>query len=177
MPTSKVIEAAPVLKTPNALFDKVYVRLKAMARRQRSGVNATLNTTALVHELYLKLSASRELSFSASGQFFDYAAQAMRHILVDRARDRMAAKRGGHVVMEDSDAALTIADKTAEQTLQLEMALKNLEANDARAARLVTLHYFGGLSFPEIASLTGVATRTLNRDWRHARAFLLAEIG
>jgi RNA polymerase sigma factor (TIGR02999 family) len=177
MPESECAEMPSSPKTPNALFDEVYVRLKAMARRQRSGVDATLNTTALVHELYLKLSASRELSFAAPAQFFDYAAQAMRHILVDRARDRMTAKRGGNLVIEDGDAALAVADKTAEQTLQLEMALKNLEAKDARAARLVTLHYFGGLSFPEIASLTGVATRTLNRDWRHARAFLLAEIG
>jgi ECF sigma factor len=81
-----------------------------MARRQRCGVEAALNTTALVHELYLKLSASRELSFVAPGQFFDHAAHAMRHILVDRARDRMAIKRSGHVMMEDSDAALTVAE-------------------------------------------------------------------
>ena len=162
---------------PDALFDAVYARLKTMARRQRSNVDATLNTTALVHELYLKLSASKELSFETPAQFFDYAAQAMRHILVDRARERLAVKRGGNMVMEDGDAAAAIADSTAERTLQLDMALEKLEREDSRAARLVTLHYFGGLSFPEIAALTGVATRTLNRDWRYARAFLHEQVG
>ncbi len=161
---------------PDALFNAVYSRLKTMARRQRSSVDATLNTTALVHELYLKLSASNELSFDTPMQFFDYAAQAMRHILVDRARERLTVKRGGNMIMEDGDAAIALADDTAERTLQLDMALEKLEREDSRAARLVTLHYFGGLSFPEIAAITGVATRTLNRDWRYARAFLHEQV-
>jgi RNA polymerase sigma factor (TIGR02999 family) len=162
---------APV-QQGDALFAAVYERLKAMARRQRANVGATLNTTALVHELYLKLSASGELIFAEPAQFFDYAAQAMRHILVDRARERMCLKRGGDVVVENEDAAMQVADGTAERTLELDDALRRLEHEDARAARLVALHYFAGLSFPEIAALSGVATRTLNRDWRFARAFL-----
>ncbi len=156
------------------LFAAVYLRLKAMASRQRArSKNATLNTTALVHELYLKLSASRELSFGTPAQFFDYAAQAMRHILVDRARERMTLKRGaGEASVGMHEEVLQIADGTAVRTLDLDLALDRLEREDTRAARLVALHYFGGLSLPEIAAMTGIATRTLNRDWRFARAFL-----
>jgi RNA polymerase sigma factor (TIGR02999 family) len=157
----------------DALFTAVYARLKAMASRQRArAAGATLNTTALVHELYLKLASSRRLTFETTEQFFDYAAQAMRHILVDRARERLSLKRGGDAIMESQNAAADLGDGTAERTLQIDDALRRLEQQDARAARLVALHYFAGLSFPEIAALTGVATRTLNRDWRFARAFL-----
>lgn len=162
----------------DALFAAVYERLKALASRQRARAgSATLNTTALVHELYLKLNASRELSFENPAQFFDYASQAMRHILVDRARERMSLKRGGNAIMESGDAAAQVADGTAERTLELDDALRRLERDDPRAARLVALHYFGGLSLPEIAALTGVGTRTLNRDWRFARAFLYGLLG
>lgn len=169
----------PSAQRADALFAAVYDRLKAMASRQRArNAGATLNTTGLVHELYLKLSASRELSFATPAQFFDYAAQAMRHILVDRARERMSIKRGGEERVVDADAAaLQIADGTAERTLELDDALRRLEREDARAARLVALHYFGGLSLPEIAALTGLTTRTLNRDWRFARAFLYDLLG
>lgn len=157
----------------DALFGAVYLRLKAMASRQRARVaDATLNTTALVHELYLKLSRS-ELVFESKAQFFDYAAQAMRHILVDRAREHMSLKRGGSDHVTDLEGpARQVAAETAERTLELDEALHRLEREDPRAARLVALHYFAGLSLPEIAALTGVATRTLNRDWRFARAFL-----
>jgi RNA polymerase sigma factor (TIGR02999 family) len=162
----------------NSLFEAVYARLKAMASRQRlRNGSATMNTTALVHELYLKLSASRELAFASPAQFFDYAAQAMRHILVDRARARMNVKHGGDMVRDDKDDAMSLPDETAERTLELDDALRRLEQRDERAARLVALHYFAGLSFPEIAALSGVATRTLNRDWRFARAFLYDLLG
>jgi RNA polymerase sigma factor (TIGR02999 family) len=165
---------AATAQPTDALFAAVYDRLKAMASRQRARVSAgTLNTTALVHELYLKLNSTRELVFETPTQFFDYAAQAMRHILVDRARERMSLKRGGEDRVTDIDgSARQVAGDTAERTLELDAALRRLECEDARAARLVALHYFAGLSLPEIAGLTGVATRTLNRDWRFARAFL-----
>lgn len=171
---STPLQATPAPGEPvDALFAGVYERLKAMASRQRARASGTtLNTTGLVHELYLKLGASDELSFANPAQFFDYAAQAMRHILVDRARERMSQKRGGDVIVESDDALAQIADGAAAGTLELDDALRHLEREDARAARLVSLHYFAGLSLPEIAALTGVATRTLNRDWRFARAFL-----
>ena len=161
-------------QSADALFAAVYDRLKAMASRQRARVGtATLNTTALVHELYLKLGKSGELRFESPAQFFDYAAHSMRHILVDRARERLSLKRGGddRIVSAD-DAVLQIADRTAEHTLEVDDALRRLEREDPRAARLVALHYFAGLSLAEVATLTGCAKRTLNRDWRFARAFL-----
>ena len=163
----------------DTLFAAVYSRLKAMASRQRARADsATLNTTALVHELYLKLSASRELTFETPAQFFDYAAQAMRHIIVDRARERMSLKRGGEDRAVDVDnGVLQVAAAASERTLELDAALRRLEREDARSAQLVALHYFAGLSLPEIAELTGVATRTLNRDWRFARAFLYGQLG
>lgn len=172
-------QTADPAQRADVLFAAVYERLKAMASRQRLRVDAaTLNTTALVHELYLKLSASRELSFASPAQFFDYAAQAMRHILVDRARERMSLKRGGEVRIDNAaDALVQAAAGTAERTLELDDALRRLEREDPRTARLVELHYFAGLSLPEIASLTGLATRTLNRDWRFARAFLYQQLG
>jgi RNA polymerase sigma factor (TIGR02999 family) len=160
-------------QSADALFAGVYARLKAMAHRQRlSAGGATLNTTALVHELYMKLSTSGELVFADPAQFFDYAAQAMRHILIDRARARMRFKRGSDMVVDGEDAAMQVADQTAERLLELDDALRRLERESARAARLVALHYFAGLSFAEIAALVGVTTRTLNYDWRFARAFL-----
>ena len=165
-------DAAPAQAT-DALFAAVYARLKAMASRQRARAgNVTQNTTALVHELYLKLNASRELTFGTPAQFFDYAAQAMRCILVDRARERMTLKRGGDAFLDTGDAAGQAAADTAERTLELDDALRRLEQEDPRAARLIALHYFAGLSLPEIAALCGLTTRTLNRDLRFARAFL-----
>jgi DNA-directed RNA polymerase specialized sigma24 family protein len=89
----------------------------------------------------------------------------------------MSLKRGGDVIVESEDAASHVAAGTAERTLELDDALRRLEREDQRAARLVALHYFAGLSFPEIAALQGVATRTLNRDWRFARAFLYNLLG
>ena len=160
-------------QSADALFIEVYHRLKAMASRQRGrAVGATLDTTALVHELYLRLNNTGELSFSSQEQFFDYASQAMRHILLDHARDRASLKRGGEIVLETDSAARQLADETAQHTIELDDALRRLEREDPRAARLVVLHYFGGLSLLEIANITGMATRTLNRDWRFARAFL-----
>jgi RNA polymerase sigma factor (TIGR02999 family) len=173
---SPPFDAPPLLN--DAMFAAVYQRLKAMASRQRAhSQNNTLNTTALVHELYLKLSSNRDLNFENPAQFFDYAAQAMRHILVDRAREHGCIKRGRGVVLENEEAALNVAELVDDKTLELDDALSRLEREDARAARLVALHYFAGLSLPEIAALTGVATRTLNRDWRFARAFLYGMLG
>jgi RNA polymerase sigma factor (TIGR02999 family) len=157
----------------DALFIEVYDRLKSMASRELAKSDgATLNTTALVHELYVKLSTSRELAFEQPAQFFGYAAQAMRHILVDRARQRLRIKRGSGVVPVDLESNDVAADATAEHALELDEALKKLERDDPRAAQLVALHYFAGLPLPRIAELLGVTERTLSRDWRFARAFL-----
>ncbi len=165
----------PEERRPEELFPEVYARLKALARRELAGAGpgTTLNATALVHELYLKLSAGRDLGFQEPAQFLGYAAQAMRHILVDRARARLRHKRGGALRHEDLDAlADRIGDASAEQTLALDTALSQLQEADPRAARLVELHYFAGLALPQVADVLQVSERTLNRDWRFARAFL-----
>lgn len=157
----------------DALFASVYDRLKAMASRQLArNDGATLNTTALVHELYLKVCVGRELAFSDPAQFFSYAAQAMRHILVDRSRQRLRLRRGGNAQHEDIAAAEDVADTVADRAIELDNALRILERDDPRPAQLVALHYFAGLPFSKIAELLGVTERTLNRDWRFARAFL-----
>ncbi len=166
---------ADAARAPQDLFPEVYTRLRALAGRELAmqGPGVTLNATALVHELYLKLEAGRELGFGDPGQFLGYAARAMRHILVDRARARMRQKRGGAQVHEDLDAlADRIGDASAEQTLALDAALESLKQADPRAAQLVELHYFAGLSLPQVAEVMQVSARTLNRDWRFARAFL-----
>jgi RNA polymerase sigma factor (TIGR02999 family) len=157
----------------DALFISVYDRLKAMASRQLArNDGGTLNTTALVHELYLRVCVGRELTFSDPAQFFSYAAQAMRHILVDRSRQRLRLRRGGNAEHEDIGAADDIADIVADRAIELDNALRILERDDPRPAQLVALHYFAGLPFAKIAELLGVTERTLNRDWRFARAFL-----
>ncbi len=169
-------EAAPAATldalSADVLFVAVYERLKGMASNQLArSSDATLDTTSLVHELYVKVSASATLEFSDPAQFFSYASQAMRHILVDHARQRMRAKRGAGAIKVNIDD-IEIADLTATQVLGLDEALRRLEASDPRAGQMVALHYFAGLPLSKISDLLGVTERTLNRDWRFARAYL-----
>lgn len=172
LPSESTRALVPDPVNADALFTAVYERLKGMASNQLArSSDATLNTTGLVHELYVKVSAARELEFSDPAQFFSYASQAMRHILVDHARQRLRDKRGAGVVKINIDD-VDIADMTATQVIGLDDALRNLESADPRAGQLVTLHYFAGLPLSKIAELLGVTERTLNRDWRFARAYL-----
>ncbi len=162
----------------DALFIQVYERLKAMAGRQRRSGAATLQTTALVHELYLRLQRGRELSFHTPAQFFAYAARAMRHLLRDRARDRLRLRAGGDwesVTLDSHDAEMAI--DSAEEALALEEALSALEQSSPRAAQIVELRYFAGLSMDQMAEILALNRRTIHRDWRFARAFLHARLG
>jgi len=154
------------------LFVVVYDRLKAMASRHRlrNGAPMTLCTTELVHEAYLRMSDNR---FEKEAQFFAYAARAMRHILTDAARRRIQPKRGGDL------ERLALTDPMVESVyidpilaLSLDEALNALERDDPRAAQVVELHYFAGLDLQQVADTLGVARRTIDRDWRYARAFL-----
>jgi|SRR5687768_3898895 RNA polymerase sigma factor (TIGR02999 family) len=168
----------PVLST-DRLFADVYARLKAMASRHRARAHgSTLNTTAIVHEVYLRICDDNAPGFVEPPQFFAYAARAMRAILVDSARRRLCRQRIGLDGGTGADAAAaTAADASAELSIEIDAALQRLERSDPRAARLVELHYFAGLSLPQIAELVGVTPRTLNRDWRFARAFLSGSLG
>jgi RNA polymerase sigma factor (TIGR02999 family) len=160
-------------------FEAVYDRLKAMASRQLGrGARSTMDTTALVHEVWLRFDGTRGLSFEHSAQFFAYAARAMRHVLIDRARTRMRQKAGGEWqrVTFTGNAEALPAFESAEQILALDEALTQLEQSDSRAARVVELRYFAGLSADQIAVLLQVTRRTVDRDWRYASAFLRAAV-
>jgi RNA polymerase sigma factor (TIGR02999 family) len=159
-------------------FDQVYARLREIARRERrrGGAGATLNTTALVHEAYIDLgkAGSRELP----RDFYAYAARAMRNLIIDEARRRMRIKRGGdapHVGLETGDVGMP--DRDLDEALELNDALQHLARENPRAAEIVDLHYFAGLELAAIAELLGVSERTVNRDWRAARAWLKVQLG
>ena len=166
-------------QSADVLFAEVYARLKAMAGRQltQGRAGSTLDTTALVHELYLRMSTKRELSFEHPAQFFAYAARAMRHLLADRARDRLRQRAGGawiRITLTGSDQQLAI--ESAEQALAIDAAIQALESTDARAAQVLELHYFAGLTVLQIATMLNLATSTIDRDWRFARAFLKTQV-
>jgi RNA polymerase sigma factor (TIGR02999 family) len=159
----------------DSLFTDVYSRLKAMAARQRSGAKAPggLATTELVHELYLRM--GNEKQFRDPAQFFAYAARAMRHILIDAARAQMLLKAGGDQLrLSLTDPAVEGVGIDPAQAVQLDAALRALEQEDARAAKVVELHYFAGLGLARVAEVLDVNIRTIDRDWRYARAFLAA---
>lgn len=160
------------------LFGDVYHELRRLARRQRTpGDGATLDTTALVHELYLQMSRN-DLKFAHTRQFYAYAAQAMRHLLVDRARERARLKHGGDLRRtEFGDSMVGHVYVDPAQALELDEALRRLAAEDKRAAEIVELHYFAGLPLERIAELCGLSVRTVHRDWSYARAFLSAQLG
>jgi RNA polymerase sigma factor (TIGR02999 family) len=157
------------------LVPLVYAELRAIAHRHLAvpGRAATLATTALVHEAYLKLVDQSGAQWRDRAHFFALASVAMRHILIDRARARAAAKRGGaarqHVTLEDDAAAI---DAEAESLLEIDDALDKLSEASPRLARVVEYRFYGGLSDDEIAEVLGVTVRTVERDWAKARLFL-----
>ena len=171
--------SGPAAANADVVFAEVYARLKAMASRRLVGRERhTLDTTALVHELYLRIGDNPALKFVEQVQFFAYAARAMRHLLSDRARDRLRQRAGGgwsSVTLNAEDMRLSI--DSAEEAIALESALRKLEATDERAARVVELRYFAGLSLEQTAEALGLVRRTVDRDWRFARALLHAELG
>jgi RNA polymerase sigma factor (TIGR02999 family) len=160
------------------LMPLVYDELRLMAKRHmdRQSPGHTLQTTALIHEAYLRLVDQKEARWQNRAHFFAVAARAMRHILVDYARARHAAKRGGagHVVSLD-EAAVVSEERTSEM-VALDDALESLAAVDRRKCQVVELRYFGGLSVGETAEVLKVSPETVARDWRLARTWLLREL-
>jgi RNA polymerase sigma factor (TIGR02999 family) len=156
----------------------LYHELHAMARRQLAGQHGyTLDATALVHEAYLKLVGRHRVHFDDRAHFFAYAASAMRSVVVDYARQRLAQKRGGDLhrvteLPEEVEGGLRLD----EDTLGLDTALSRLAAVDERLAQVVELRYFAGLSELEIANLLKRSERSIRRDWQKARLFLLASL-
>lgn len=159
------------------LFTLLYDELRRCARAQlRGNAGLTLSTTALVNETYVKLAAAAQLNTSSRQHFMSLAARAMRQVMVDHARRVQADKRGGGAVMVTLDDSLPDDPGDALDVLALDQALNTLEQIDERAARVVQLHFFGGLAFPEVAELEGLTVRTVMRDWQAARALLAAEM-
>lgn len=157
----------------------LYQDLKRLARAQRlREPDATINTTALVHDLYLNLVGRDGLQFADRLRFFAYAAKAMRHLLIDRARAKSRYKAGGDLDQVDlEDVDFLLPDAPVDGALELDSALNALAAEDARAAEVVELHVFAGLPIEQIATLMQVSGRTIERDWKFARAFLKASCG
>lgn len=158
------------------LLPLVYDELRklAEARLAKTPPGNTLQPTALVHEAYLRLIGSGDPGWDGRNHFFGAAAQAMRDILVEQARRKSRIKRGGdrkRVPLEgiDSDAPV---DARPEEVLAVNDSLEALEAEDPRAAQVVVLRYFGGLSEPEAAAILGVSESTVTREWRYARSWL-----
>lgn len=156
----------------------LYRELHGMARRQLAGqYGQTLDATALVHEAYLKLAGRSGARFDDRAHFFAYAASAMRSVVVDYARQRMARKRGGDLhrvtdLPEDLPGGLHLD----EDMLALDAALEQLARVDERLARVVELRYFAGLSELEIGALLERSERSVRRDWQKARMFLLSAL-
>jgi len=161
----------------DALYVAVYDELKRLARGhlRSDDDRATLNTTELVHEAFLKLSG-RERGWDSPAHFFGAASRAMRQVLVDFARRRNAVKRTASWKADIFDGSEAELDLEVDQLLELERALQELEAVDRRLCQVVELRFFGGVSEDDIARMLGVSVRTVERDWLKARLFLLQEL-
>jgi RNA polymerase sigma factor (TIGR02999 family) len=160
----------------HVLYESIYAQLRRLAHRerQRVGASPTLNTTALVHETYLSLN---QAGHDAPRDFHAYASRAMRNLLIDEARKRARPKHGGGLLRADSESAANeVLVEESQRTLDLDEALTALAKVDPRAAEVVELHYFGGLEFGPIAERLNVSERTVQRDWRAARAWLKREL-
>jgi RNA polymerase sigma factor (TIGR02999 family) len=165
-------------KALESLTPRVYQELRRLARsflrNERAG--HTLQTNDLVHEAYLRLVGVHNLEWQHRAHFYSVAAMLMRRILVDRARQSLAAKRGGRPVRVELDEALDIAVIRDRDLVAVDEALTALAQKDARKARVVELRYFGGLTVQETAEVMKVSQETVLRDWKFAKAWLLAEI-
>ncbi len=158
----------------NRLFPRVYDELRDIAHRQLRKLRPgqTLNTTALVHEVYLKLVDQTQAGWKDRAHFFAVSALAIRQILVNYAQRQGAQKRGGGWQRLSLDEARLAPDERADVLLALDEALQQLAALDERLSRVVDYRFFGGLTEKEIAHVLGVTERTVRRDWRKAKALL-----
>jgi RNA polymerase sigma factor (TIGR02999 family) len=156
------------------VYDELHRQAARRLRRERPG--HTLQPTALVHEVYLRLVDQRRVSWQNRTQFFGVAAQMMRRILVSHARERRAQKRGGADTRLTLDEGLLATPQRDVQLLALDAALSRLEAIDAEKSRLVELRFFSGLSIEETAEVMGVSPRTVDRQWQTAKAWLHREM-
>jgi RNA polymerase sigma-70 factor, ECF subfamily len=161
------------------LTPRVYEELRRIAGRcmQNERPGRTVQTTALVHEAYLKLIDVTNVDWQHRAHFFAISAQVMRRIMLDRARRRVAAKRGGATPKVNLNGLDQLGSSRARELVALDDALNALAQFDARKARIIELRFFGGLSIEETAEVEKLSPDTVLRDWRLARAWLMAELG
>jgi RNA polymerase sigma factor (TIGR02999 family) len=162
----------------DALFELIYDQLHRIARgqRRRWRGNLTLNTTALIHEAYVKLAGQEELPWESRSHFFAVAATAMRQVLVNYAAARAAAKRGGDARKVTFEDSLIASSEKAEEVLALDEALKRLEGQNERQCRVVECRFFAGLTVEQTAEALGLSPATVKRDWGFASAWLYREL-
>ena len=177
---TRILEAASGSGRPasSELLPLVYDELRnlARARLSKEAPGQTLQATALVHEAWISLTGGEERSWSDRGHFFRAAAQAMRRILVDRARAKASLKRGeGKEVLDIQDLDIE-GPSVDERVLLVDEMMDRMEERDPDSARVITLKFFGGLTNNEIAEMDGVTERTIERQWAYARAKLLQMI-
>ena len=160
------------------LMPLIYKELHKLAKRHMKQQEAdhTLQTTAVIHEAYLKLVGRSDMDWENRAHFFGVAAKAMRHVLVDHARTRRAAKRGGEVRIEQLDEDANVGVARPVGMIALDDALTLLAEQYPRQAEVVELRYFGGLSVEETAVTLKLSPETVARDWRFAKAFLRSEL-
>jgi RNA polymerase sigma factor (TIGR02999 family) len=156
----------------------IYEDLRGLAHRYMSGQRAdhTLQTTALVHEAYLRLADQTNPNWQTRAHFFAVAARAMRHILVDYAKRYRSQKRGGGGLKIELDEAALVSPQESKEVINLHEALESLARLDARKAEVVELKYFGGLNYDEIAEVLKISPITARRDWEFAKVWLYAEL-
>jgi RNA polymerase sigma-70 factor (ECF subfamily) len=156
------------------VYDELHRLARAYMGRERPG--HTLQTTALVHEAYLRLIDSGRAGLQDRSHFFALCAKLMRRILVDWARARLSLKRGGDVQILDLEESLVVSPHASSELVALDDALKALEAFDPRKAQIIELRFFGGLSVDETAEVLKVSVETVARDWRLAKSWLRREL-
>jgi RNA polymerase sigma factor (TIGR02999 family) len=161
------------------LIPVVYERLRALAHQRLAAAPGehSLNTTGLVHEAYLRFVESAGATFQSRDHFLAIAARVMRNVLVDHARARVAAKRGGGAALLELREEAWVTGVDLDRVENLDEALKRLEQLDERQARMIEQRYFGGLALEEIASAMNVSLATVKRELRSARAWLATELG
>ena len=162
--------------TSDQLLLVVYDELRRLAhhRMAQEPPGQTVTATALVHEVYLRLGHSAQ--WDGLGHFFSAAAQAMRRILVERAREKAQIKRGGNRVRVELGDVAVVSNATNEDLLALDQALEELEQKDARTGEVVRLRYFAGLTVEQVVKVMGISPRLVNKEWTFARAWLKRQI-
>lgn len=179
-PVTRALRAAAAgdLEAARDLLPLVYdeLRVLAQARLRREAPGQTLQPTALVHEAYLRLVGEDDPGWEGRGHFFAAAGQAMRRILVDRAREKMTRKRGGDRQRVPADQVEPVLEPPSEQVLAVDEAVQRLEKEDPRKGQIVNLRYFARMTTAETAAALGISPGTVGREWRYIRAWLECEL-